>query len=103
MRIELLYFDGCPNHNELVPHLEQLLALAGRDDEITLVRVDSVEQAEHVRFLGSPSVRVDGIDVDPTAVDRVDYGMKCRLYRDEGGLRGTPPDQWILEAVNQAQ
>ena len=93
MRIELLYFDGCPNHTELLPHLEQLLTETGRSDEITLVHVETPEQAEEDRFLGSPTVRINGVDVDPTAGERDDFGMKCRLYRTEEGLRGIPPDE----------
>jgi hypothetical protein len=97
--IELLYFDGCPNHDELVPHLRELLAKAGIDAAIELRHVETVEDAERERFLGSPTVRVDGRDVDPGAEGRDDYGMKCRLYATADGLRGTPPDAWILSAV----
>ena len=99
MTIELLYFDGCPNHDELVPHLHELLTQAGIDATIELRRVETVEDAERERFLGSPTVRIDGRDVDPGAEGRDDYGMKCRLYATEDGLRRTPPDAWILSAV----
>jgi hypothetical protein len=99
VRIELLYFDGCPNHDELVPHLRELLAQAGIDTRIDLRCVESLEDAERERFLGSPTVRVDGRDVDPGAEARGDYGMKCRLYTTAEGLRGTPPDAWILDAL----
>lgn len=99
MRIELLYFDGCPNHNALVPHLHELLADAGIDATIELRRVETIEDAERERFLGSPTIRVDGHDVDPGAAAREDYGMKCRLYATDHGMRGTPPDSWILAAL----
>jgi hypothetical protein len=46
-----------------------------------------------------PTVRVEVRDVDPSAITREDYGMKCRLYATEAGLRGTPPDAWILSAL----
>ena len=52
-------------------------------------------------FLGSPTVRVDGRDVEPGAEQRQDFGMKCRLYATPDGLRGTPPDQWALDALSQ--
>jgi hypothetical protein len=97
--IELLYFDGCPNHDELVPHLRELLVAAGIDATIELRRVETVEDAERERFLGSPTVRVDGRDVDPNAAAREDYGMKCRLYATAEGLRGIPPDAWIVAAL----
>ena len=102
MKIELLYFDGCPNHQALVPHLRELLASADVRVQIELRRVESVEAAERERFLGSPTIRVDGRDVDPGAEQRTDFGMKCRLYATEKGLRGTPPDTWILGALANA-
>lgn len=99
MTIELLYFDGCPNHEALVPHLEQLLRTAGLRIEIALRNVPDDTAAQRERFLGSPTVRVDGRDVEPGAEDRDDYGLKCRLYHTEAGLRGAPLDEWILDAL----
>ncbi len=102
MTIELLYFDGCPNHDALVPHLRELLADAGIDAAIELRRIETVEDAERECFLGSPTVRVDGRDVDPAVEGREDYGVQCRVYATDAGLRGTPPDDWILRAVTGA-
>ena len=97
--IEVLYFDGCPNHESLLPHLRELLAQAGADTEIELRRIESPEAAERERFLGSPTVRVDGRDIDPGARGRDDFGLKCRLYRTDQGLVGIPPDAWVLAAI----
>lgn len=102
MTIELLYFDGCPSHEALLPHLRELVARADVPARIELRRVETVEDAERERFLGSPTVRVGGRDVDTGAEGREDYGMKCRLYATDEGLRGTPPDAWILDAIDQA-
>jgi hypothetical protein len=99
MTIELLYFDGCPNHEALVPHLEELLAQTDVGAQLEMRRVETVEDAQRERFLGSPTVRVDGRDVDPDAERRDDFGIKCRLYATDEGLRGTPPDGWILSAL----
>jgi hypothetical protein len=100
MMIELLYFDGCPNHEALLPHLEELLRAAELPVEITLRNVNDDAAAQRERFLGSPTVRIDGRDVEPGAEDRADYGLKCRLYRTDTGLRGAPTDQWILDALS---
>jgi hypothetical protein len=99
VKIELLYFDGCPNHELLLPRLRDLLDHAGLDEEIHLRRVESLEAAESERFLGSPTLRIDGRDVDPGAAERSDFGLKCRLYRSDAGLTGVPAEQWILDAV----
>jgi hypothetical protein len=97
--LELLYFDGCPNHKALLPHLEQLLRGAEIQATIRLRRIADDTAAQHERFLGSPTVRVDGRDIEPGAEERVDFGLKCRLYRTPAGLRGTPSDEWILDAL----
>jgi hypothetical protein len=98
--LELLYFDGCPNHDAFLPHLRQLLAAAAYPIDIKLVRVATAEDAYRLRFLGSPTVRIDGVDVDPSAEARTDYGLQCRLYTTPDGLRGTPDDRTVLAALN---
>ena len=102
MRIELFYFDGCPSHAELLPRLRELLANQGIEEEIELHRVETPEEAERERFLGSPTVRIDGEDVDPSAKDRDDFGLECRLYRTEEGLVRTPPESWIRAKLDRA-
>lgn len=97
--IEILYFDGCPNHEQLVQRLPQLLEHEGIAANIKLRNIPDAETADTERFLGSPTVRIDGRDVDPGAEDRDDYGLKCRIYQTDGGLTGMPPDQWIINAL----
>lgn len=100
MNIELLYFDGCPNHEPVLARLPQLLVHAGISPmDIGLQRIESDADAQHQRFLGSPTVRIDGKDIEPGAEQRQDFGLKCRLYRTEHGLTGSPPDEWILAAL----
>ena len=99
MRVELLYFDGCPSYEHLLPRLSALVAAADPDAELGLRQVESIEAAERERFLGSPTVRVDGLDVDPGAAGREDFGLKCRLYRSEEGTSGLPPERWIRDAL----
>lgn len=103
MKLELLYFEGCPSHERFAPRLRELIAGAQVDAEIVERRVESFEEAESERFLGSPTVRIDGRDVDPGAAERTDYGLKCRLYRYDGGQSGEPPDAWVREALQGAR
>ena len=99
MTIELLYFDGCPSYEPLADRLPALLAQAGIDARLELRRVVSDADARRLRFLGSPTVRVDGRDIEPGAETRDDFGLKCRLYRTPAGLRGLPPEEWIVGAL----
>lgn len=71
MTLEVLYFDGCPSHERLRPMLRELARR--HESELTERRIDSLADAQASRFLGSPSVRVDGVDVEPGAHERTDY------------------------------
>ncbi|HEY2223260.1 DF family (seleno)protein [Actinomycetospora sp.] len=98
--VEVLYFAGCPNHEAFVPHLRRLLSDAGVDAPVEFVEITGDGDAQQHQFLGSPTLRVGGVDVDPSAAHRDDYGMQCRLYLTEWGSQGTPPDEWILRALD---
>ena len=95
--LELLYFDGCPSYLRLRPSIEELAAESGAT--LHLRRVESPEAAERERFLGSPTVRVNGTDVDPTAAPRTDFGLTCRIYHTEAGPSPLPPERWIRAAL----
>jgi hypothetical protein len=102
VKVELLYFDGCPSYERLLPRLRELVAQADPGARVELRRVETADEAARQRFLGSPTVRVDGHDVDPGASERRDFGIKCRLYRTADRLGPLPPDAWITEALGRA-
>jgi hypothetical protein len=99
MQVELLYFDGCPGYESLLPRLKELLADHAPDATFQLRAIESLEAADEHRFLGSPSVRVNGRDVEPGAGARQDFGLTCRLYTRPDGRTREPPDEWILDAL----
>lgn len=102
MKVEVFYFDGCPSYEALMPRLRELMAVVGVDAPVELRHVESVQAAKRERFLGSPTLRVNGEDVDPTARERTDFGLKCRLYPSPGALRGTIPDEYVVAALSRA-
>jgi hypothetical protein len=103
MRVELLYFDACPSYERLLPRLRELVAESDARAAPELRRIQSIEEAERERFLGSPTVRVDGVDVDPAASGRKDFGLKCRLYRSRQGTTPLPPEEWIRDALARSE
>ena len=68
-----------------------------------IVDIDATDQALAVRlrFSGSPTIRIDGRDVDPESVDAGDDSPRCRLYRTSSGLRGVPERQWVEAALRR--
>ncbi len=101
LTIELLYFDGCPGYEEILPALERLTGQG--DVELVKRTIDDMEEAVSARFLGSPSVRVEGVDVEPGASARSDFGMKCRVYRVDGQQTNRPHLEWISLALERAR
>jgi len=71
--VQILFFEGCPNHQQASELVEQVAHELGLQPEIALVEVTDVEAAERLRFLGSPTIRVEGRDVEPGADERDDF------------------------------
>ena len=82
--------------------MQQAVLLEGVDATVDFVDVPTTEDAMQLRFLGSPSVRVNGTDVEPAARDRVDYGLMCRVYRQGRELREAPSVAMIRASIRQA-
>ena len=101
-RVEILYFEGCPNHEPALALVERVAAALGVEPEIELVEVPDAESAARHRFLGSPSVRVDGRDVEPGAEQRRDFAFSCRIYRGESGVAEQPQESWVYDALLEA-
>jgi hypothetical protein len=99
MRVELLYFDGCPSWRAAYDHLKMALVELGFSDDVRLVHVKTNDQALGLRFAGSPTIRLDGQDLFPT--DQTDYGLGCRLYMTPEGMRGYPTVGMLREAIHQ--
>lgn len=89
MKVELLYFDGCPNWQLADERLRVALAQVGREDvRVQHRQVTTPEQADAAEFRGSPTILVDGLD--PFAEPDAPVGLSCRVFRTEAGLVGAP-------------
>ena len=102
MKIEVLYFDGCPNHKPAVERVQQLLREEGASAEVLEVNVSDASIAQKVGFLGSPSIRVNGLDVEPEARAACEYGMMCRTYAVNGRREGLPAREMLRQAIREA-
>ena len=97
MRIDVFYFEECPNHLPTVERINTILREEGCHAVLCEVLVADIETAQRVNFLGSPTVRVNGIDIEPTAHNRKDFGLMCRRY-----IGGLPSDDLIRAAIRSA-
>ena len=99
MKIEVLYFEGCPNYPPAVALAKEVASELSVEAEIVGVEVNGHEDAERLRFFGSPTVHVDGVDIDPTARERTDYSFSCRTYEE---VSGAIPRELLVSAIREA-
>ena len=86
MEIDLLYFDGCPAWEQALENMQAALAAEGLQADIRLIRVENDTEATRLKFLGSPSFRVNGMDF--WTEERQRYNLSCRVYNTPQGLKG---------------
>jgi len=98
MKIEVLYVPGCPNYQPAVERIEKVLASESLRADIEGVAVSSEVAAKALQFPGSPTVRVNGADVEPNCANAV--GLACRLYANSGGL---PSEEMLRVALSRVR
>jgi hypothetical protein len=91
MHIEVLYIEGCANVRAVIDVIRSVTPNATVEE----IEVKTIEDAESMRFLGSPTVRVDGVDLEPSARIRTDFGLSCRTY----GGTGVPSRELVETAL----
>lgn len=95
MQVQVLYFEGCPNYKRTVQLARDVIRDLGLHVAVEEVEVSSIEDAERLRFLGSPTVLVNSVDIEPSARSSTAYAFACRTYAGAG----TPPRELLIEAL----
>ena len=102
MKAELLYIADCPNHREAAQILRETLRECGFRDEVCEIEVTDSAQARTLAFMGSPSIRIEGKDIEPVASKLPAGGLSCRTYLVGGKLVGVPSLDTIRAAITSA-
>ena len=98
-KVEILYFDDCPSWVDAQSLLEQVLREAGRSPQIELIRVETQEEAEQNKFVGSPTIRINGEDLFPTG--QTQFALGCRVYQTPNGFKGVPTEDMLKEQLER--
>lgn len=98
-KIELLYFDDCPNHRDTAQQLRDTLTEMQLDVEVEEIKVVDNEDAVRKRFLGSPSIRINNRDLEIEETKETEYSMRCRIYRTETEATGLPSKELLRSAL----
>ncbi len=99
MKVELLYFDGCPSWQSGLQNLHSALNTNGLPVSVELVQVMDNDDAARKKFLGSPSFRINGIDL--WEEERDVYSMSCRVYATPEGMKGSPSVSMLEQAIHR--
>jgi len=98
MRVELLYIPGCTNAEPAAARLLAALAEEGAAGyPMRRIAVRDLSSARVLRFPGSPTVRIDGFDVEPTESPAA---LACRRYLSDDRPSGVPAGD--LRAISSA-
>jgi hypothetical protein len=102
MHVELLWWDGCPSHPKALADLRTAMDELDLDpDDIESRQVETEQDAERERFVGSPTIRIDGAEVSP--VEGEPSGLTCRVYhRRDGRVSPTPDPADLRDALRAA-
>jgi hypothetical protein len=100
VRVSFLYYEECPSHDLALERLREVMAEEGIPGEVEVIKVETEEQARELRFVGSPTIRVDGQDIDPPTDPR--YALTCRVYRLEDDRISPLPSKHMIQRTLRA-
>lgn len=102
MTVELLYLRNCPHHGAALDLARDVLKDEGMAAELIETPISDFEEAIERRFPGSPTLRVNGQDIEDVPSERLAVGFACRTYLVDGISRGVPPRAWLERAIRTA-
>jgi len=100
MKIEVLYVSNCPNHTVALERLRGILQAESFQKHVKEVLVRDAEMAQTLEFPGSPTIRINGQDVEPQSEKAAAFGLMCRLYSDGSGA---PSEEKLRAAIEKAR
>ena len=98
MRVSFLYYEECPSHDLALGRLREVMAEEGVSGDVEVIKVEAEDQARELQFVGSPTIRVDGQDIDPPG--DASYVLTCRAYRlEDDRISPLPSKDMIRHAL----
>jgi hypothetical protein len=95
-QIQFLFWEDCPSHPRAWELLQDVLAKEGVEAIVERIEVLTDEQAQHWQFPGSPTIRVDGADIDPAGASQMGTALACRVYALEDGRFSPLPSREMI-------
>lgn len=100
MKIELLYMEGCPHWERALEDIQTVLRGKSVPAEMVLTEVGSQDEAERLKFLGSPTIRINDVDIEWDIPEDGPFELEPRTYLIEDEALNSPPREWIDAAMD---
>lgn len=101
MKIQLLYLEGCPSYKHALENLNSVLIENGINIMVEMVHVISPVNADPLNFLGSPTIQINGVDLEGIDALKSGVGYGCRIYKNGGQMQGWPSKEKIQTALSK--
>ncbi len=102
-KIGILFIEGCPGVLPTAKHIKEIISEESIDAEISLILIETPEDARQLHFTGSPTVRINGIDIETNIKYIKDYGLRSRLYNIDGKKSGYPSKDMVRDAIKKVK
>ena len=98
MEIKFYYWEDCPSHEDALERLQEQMTDLSIIDPVTVIELKTEADAQRYQFIGSPTIHINGVDVDPPPPE-AEYALNCRVYRHENGRFSPLPSVNMIRAA----
>ena len=102
MKATLYYFTDCPSYTTALENLKEALRREGLSEDVEIVSVADDAQARVAQFIGSPTIRINGVDVEGPEAEHSGYWFGCRVYVGGAKRAGWPSVEQVQQALRRA-
>ncbi len=103
VNIGIFFIEGCPGLSSITDNIKEVIAEEAVDADISLFLIETQEDARRLQFTGSPTVRINGMDIESSMQTIKDYGLRSRHYYIDGKKSDYPTKNMIRDAIKKAK
>ncbi len=101
IKIEFLFWEECPSHGLTWERLQAILREKNLKTQVARIEIKTEEDAKQWNFCGSPTIRINGEDIDLKGAQAQRIGLNCRIYHTpDGRITPVPSEEMICNAID---
>lgn len=103
MRIQVFTGRGCTHLDDISKLVAESVAEAGSELQLETIQLADYEEAKARKCFGSPTIRVDGVDIEYGDREPLEYTTGCRYYNTPDGWKPLPHRSLLVTAIKRAR